>query len=216
MLSDSFEYTKEAVMEKWVKWILLIIPFMTQGYSIQVFKGVKPAPEVNDWVATFIDGIKLVLVGIIYFIPIIIIGLLFMLPLIIAGLTGKYSAIMAGVGAAFLGLLICIILGIIVYILLPIAYIRFARTGSFGDAFNFNAILAHIGKIGWGAYIISMIVLVIAAFVFGIVLAIVSFILMLIPVLGWLLFFIIELILMPPVGIFVARYFTQVYDSVAA
>lgn len=57
MLSDSFEYTKEALMEKWLKWILLIIPFMTQVYEIQTFKGIKPAPEINDWVAGSVIGV---------------------------------------------------------------------------------------------------------------------------------------------------------------
>jgi len=216
MLGDSFEYTKEALMEKWVKWILLIIPFMTHGYSIQVFKGVKPAPEVNDWVANFINGIKLFIITIIYFIPVIIIAAISFLPAILAAFTGDISAIMAAAGFAFIGMAICGILTIIISIILPIAFIRFARTDSFGEAFNFNAILAVIGKIGWVSYILALVVLIIAAIVFGIIVGIIAFILMLIPILGWLLLFILELGLMPPTGIFVARYFTQIYDSAAA
>jgi len=47
MLGDSFEYTKEALMGKWIKWILLIIPFMAPGYTLQIYKGTKPAPEIT-------------------------------------------------------------------------------------------------------------------------------------------------------------------------
>ncbi len=88
MVGESFEYAKEALMEKWIKWILLIIPFMTHGYSMQVFKAKNPAPEVNDWVSNFIDGVKLTIVGIIYFIPIIIIAFIFAFGAIIAVING--------------------------------------------------------------------------------------------------------------------------------
>jgi hypothetical protein len=68
--------------------------------------------------------------------------------------------------------------------LVPIAFIRFARTDKFGEAFNFSAILAHIGKIGWVEYIITLVVLIITAIVVGIIVCIIVFILMLIPILG--------------------------------
>ncbi|PKL64094.1 MAG: hypothetical protein CVV32_10580 [Methanomicrobiales archaeon HGW-Methanomicrobiales-3] len=215
MLGDSFEYTKEALMEKWVKWILLIIPFMTHGYALEIFKATKPAPEINDWVANFINGIKLFIIAIVYFIPVIIIGVIAVLPVVGAAITGDSSAI-AAAGLLFLvGMLVCVLLTILIYLIIPFALIRFARTESFGEAFNFGAVLASIGKVGWISYIIALIVLFIAAIVFSIVIGIVMTILMFIPILGWLLMLIIELLLIPPVGIFCARYFTQIYDSAA-
>jgi hypothetical protein len=216
MIGDSFEYTKEAVMGKWVKWILLIIPFMTHGYAVQIFKSIKPAPEVNDWVANFINGIKLAIIAIIYLIPVIIIGIISFLPVILAGISGDSSALMAGFGLAGIGMLVCALLAIVIYLFLPIAFIRFSRTDRFGEAFNFSGILSHIGKIGWVSYIISFIVIFVVMFVIAIIFGIIGFILMIIPILGWLLYFILELLLIPPVGIFIARYFTQVYDSVGA
>jgi len=213
MLSDSFEFTKEAVVGKWIKWILLIIPFMSPGYAFQIYKGTKPAPEINDWVANFINGIKIFIVALIYFIPIIIIGVIFLLPLLYAAISQDTSALAAGIGSALLGLLICILLAIIVALMLPIALIRFARTESFGEAFNFGAIFAKIGNMGWGSYIIAWIALIIAAVIVGIIVGIIGFILMLIPVLGWILYLIIELLLMPAAAIFVARYWTQVFDD---
>lgn len=216
MLGDSFEYAKEAVMGKWVKWILLIIPFMTHGYAVQIFKGMKPAPEVDDWVATFINGIKLAIIAIIYFIPVIIIGAISFLPVILAAISGDSTSMMAGFGLAGIGMLVCALLAIIIYLFLPMAFIRFSRTERFGEAFNFSGILAHIGKIGWVSYIIAIIALIVAMVVVGIIFGIIGVILMIIPFLGWLLYFILELLLIPPVGIFIARYFTLVYDSVGA
>jgi hypothetical protein len=83
-----------------------------------------------------------------------------------------------------------------------IGIIRFARTGKMGEAFNFGAILAHIGRIGWGPYIISLIALIV-------VVAIVAGILSLIPIVGRILVF----ILAPVIAIFEARYLALLYDS---
>ena len=221
MLGDSFEYAKEAVMEKWVKWIVLAIPFMTQGYSIQVFKGTKPAPEINDWVANFINGIKLFIVGFVYAIPLIILAAIFFIGAIIAAFGGSSGAdptagVMAAIGAALIGALLFLVFLVIILLILPIAYVRFARTDSFGEAFNFSAVLAHIGKIGWGSYIIALIAGLIAFIIIEIIIAIPYVILMMIPFVGYLLALLWSLIMAVPVGIFAARYVTQIYDSVAA
>lgn len=221
MVGDSFEYAKEAVMEKWIKWILLAIPFMTQGYSIQVYKGIKPAPEVNDWVANFIDGIKLFIVGFIYAIPLIILAVIFFIGAIIAVVSAGASQdtsgiVMGAIGAAFIGVLLFIIFLIIILLLLPIAYVRFARADRFGEAFNIGAILAHIGKIGWLSYIIALIVGFIALFVLEIIIMIPYVILTMIPFVGFLLAILWSLLMAVPVGIFGSRYVTQIYDSAGA
>lgn len=221
MLSDSFDYAKEAVMGKWIKWILLVIPFMTQGYSVQVFKGTKPAPEINDWVGNFINGIKLFIIGFVYVIPLIIVAVIFLLGAILAGIggisKGDFTAgLAAALGAGLVGLLICVILLVIILIILPMAYVRFARTDSFGEAFNVSAVFAHIGKIGWVSYILALIVGLIAIIILEIIIAIPYIILMLIPVVGFVLALIWSLLMSVPVGIFIARYTSQIYDSAAA
>ena len=213
MLRDSFGYTKEALIKKWLKWILLIIPFMTPGYEFHIFKGIKPAPEVNDWISNFINGIKLVIVGLIYALPIIIIAGILFLGAIFAFISGDPQVWVIAVGGSVIGALICVVWGIILFFIVPIAFIRFARTDKFGEAFNISAILEHIGKIGWASYIITLVVLLITAIAFGIIIALISAIFMFIPMIGWSLNIILQLILMPPIGIFVARFFTQVFDS---
>jgi hypothetical protein len=221
MIGDSFEYAKEALMEKWVKWILLAIPFMTLGYSVQVYKGIKPAPEVNDWVANFINGIKLFIVGFIYAIPLIILAIIFFIGIITAVIGAQApeeasGLIMGAVGAALIGIVLFIIYLIIILLLLPVAYIRFARTDSIGEAFNISAILAYIGKIGWGTYIISLVVGFVVIVILEIIIMIPYVILMMVPAVGFLLAWIWSLLMAVPVGIFGARYITQIYDSVAA
>ena len=71
-----------------------------------------------------------------------------------------------------------------------------------GEAFNFSAILATIGRIGWISYIFALIIMII---IIGIVEAIGSAI----PFIGGLLLFLIT----PFIVLFEARYICQVYDS---
>ncbi|MCQ1537870.1 DUF4013 domain-containing protein [Methanocalculus taiwanensis] len=205
LLGDSFEYTKECLIGKWMKWILLIICSiifpLIYGYAMRIYKGTTPAPELENWGSLFIDGIKLLIVGIVYFIPVFIVAFL-----VVGGsvLTSMAGGDMAALGTMGIGMLVLVVLTIIIALIVPIAYIRFSRMDSFGEAFNFSAVFGHIGKIGWINYIIAIIIL-------GIVIGVVQFILMLIPILGQLLLF----ILMPAFIIFSARYMSLVYDSAA-
>ena len=77
-----------------------------------------------------------------------------------------------------------------------------------GEAFNISEILTTIRNIGWGTYIISLVVLCVALIVIEIVIAILG----MIPVLG----VIIQIVFIAPVMIFEARYLCQVYDIASA
>jgi hypothetical protein len=206
MLSDSFSYTKDAVWGKWVQWILLAVSViifpLIMGYMVRIYSGVKPAPEPGNWVSTLIDGIKLFIIGLIYAIPLFIIMAIFFIP------AAMMSDPLAAIGTIGIGLLIVLVVGILIMLISTIGMIRFVQKDSIGQAFNFSAILEHIGRIGWSSYIIAIIVLWIAGIVFGII----SGILSAIPVLGWL----IMLFLYPVWYIFVARYMTLIYESAAA
>jgi len=213
MVGESFEYAKEAVVGKWNKWLMLIIATILlglplAGYAMKVLRGEKPAPEVDDWGTLFIDGIKYVIVALIYAIPIIIVWVLVLGASAAAIMSGDSSAMMAAFGAMAIGLVVMLILGIIIAIFEIIGIVRFARTGSIGEAFNFGAILATIAKIGWVPYIIAIVVLVVVAIIFGIIVGI----LMMIPVLGFLIY----LCLISPWALFLSRYVCQLYDSAGA
>jgi hypothetical protein len=213
MVGESFEYAKEAVVGKWNKWLMLIIatillgiPLM--GYVMKVLRGEKPAPEVNDWGTLFIDGIKYLIVSLIYAIPIIIVWVLVMGASAAAIMSGNYSAMMAAFGAMALGVLVMFILAVIISVFEVIGIVRFARTGSIGEAFNISAILATINKIGWVPYIIALIVLIVVAIIVGIIVGILT----MIPYLG----IIIYLCLIAPITLLFARYICLLYDNAGA
>jgi len=213
MVGESFEYAKEAVVGKWNKWLMLIIatillgiPLM--GYVMKVLRGEKPAPEVNDWGTLFLDGIKYLIVSLIYALPIIIVWVLVMGASAAAFMSGNYSAMMAAFGAVALGVLVMFVLAVIISVFEVIGIVRFARTGSIGEAFNISAILATINKIGWVNYIIALIVLIIVAIIVGIIVGILT----MIPYLG----IIIYLCLIAPIALLFSRYICLLYDNAGA
>jgi len=213
MVGESFAYAKDAVWEKWNKWLMLIIATILlgiplAGYCLKVLRGEKPAPEVADWGTLFVDGIKTIIVMLIYAIPIIIVEVLMIGSVMTGALSGDPNVMMAAIGAMLIGFVVVFILAIIIALFEMIGVVRFARTGSIGEAFNFSAILATIGKIGWVTYIIALIVYIIVAVIFGIIVTI----LMMIPILGIILY----LCLIPPFALLATRYFCLVYDSAGA
>jgi Protein of unknown function (DUF4013) len=213
VVSESIAFAREALWGKWVRWILLIIstiifPLMG-GYEIEIFKGKKPAPEPGNWVHMFINGLKLFVAAFIYFIPILIILFLLggasLLSLVAGGKLANPTAIAAGVAGLIIALLFAAVVWFILALFWTMGMVRLGKTEKFGEAFNFNAISATIGKIGWGSYIVALIILWILLAVYFVILSAI----MMIPYVGWLIW----LILLPPVIIFSARYMTMIYES---
>jgi hypothetical protein len=112
------------------------------------------------------------------------------------------GAIMGLLVAILFGAMIIVIVAIIIGLITATASVRFARTDSFSEAFNFGAIFSHIGRIGWMTYIIALIML-------GIIVGIAEVICMVIPYIGIVLLF----ILLPFLGLFSARYLALLYES---
>jgi len=214
LLSDSFGYANEGLIGKWVRWIILIISSiifpLIMGYSLRVMIGTTPAPEPGDYLGMFIDGIKMIIIEIVYMI----------IPIIIAiatfSLSGGFgSAAMYGMNVdnplAYFGMLIATFgLSLVLFMIVAfifslfgiIGMVRFARTGSMGEAFAFGEITNTIGKIGWVQYIIALIVLFIVIFVIYAIIGI-------IPVIGG----IIDLIIAPYIVMMTSRYYSNLYDT---
>ena len=221
MLGDAYAYTVDALWGKWVRWLLLFVSCiifpLILGYTMEIYRGKRPAPEPDDWAKLFIDGLKLFVAGLIYAIPVIIVFAVFggfaLLSLIssaaVSGnpdIVASNPELLAGSLALFLvGLLIAVVLGIVISLVSTIGMVRLARMDSIGEAFNFSAILATIGRIGWSNYIVALIVLWIVGVAFGIVTSILGAI----PFLGWLL----VLLVVPAIVVFQARYITRIYES---
>ncbi len=212
LVENSFEYAKEGLIGKWSKWLLLLISCiifpLIMGYMMRIYRGATPSPEPDDWGTMFIDGIKLLIVGIIYALPVIILEIVIIGSAGLALFSGAANpstnpgAFMGLLGAVIVGVLILLVVAIIIGLFSTMAYVRFARTGSFGEAFNFGAIIEHIGRIGWINYIIALVIM-------AIIVGIVEIVLTAIPFIG----FILLLIVLPFIILFASRYITLIYDS---
>jgi Protein of unknown function (DUF4013) len=230
ILSDAYAYTKEGVINntnRWMKLILAVLclglPF--NGYTMRIYRGEKPAPDIDRWGTLFIDGLKLFVVALVYIIPLVILMLLVFAVVLLAIASGDPEE--PGMLIEALESLFMILLNgveLIVAAFLPVAYIRLSRTGVFFEAFNLSAIAETIGKIGWINYIIAV---VLVAIVIGVPL--------LILICGYLLVFfaalflfsknlivmivllaaliVLLLFIIPVVNVFHARYLARVYDS---
>lgn len=234
ILTDAFAYIREGIWEnsdRWLKLILALIclglPF--NGYVMRVYRGARPAPGVDQWGTLFLDGLKLLVVGIIYAVPILVVWLFIFGSWILTGMSESTEAAIAATGINVLLMMLMYIYEIVIALIMPVASIRFARTNAFGEAFNFGGIFGTIGRIGWLNYIIAillvglvvgipMLVLIFGFIIAGAVIAGISVVLfqeaglmVFFALLGLMILFI--LIVAPFFGIFQARCMTRVYDS---
>jgi hypothetical protein len=222
MLGEAFEYAKEAFWEKWTRWILLIISTiifpLIVGYTMEVYRGKKPAPEPSDWVRLFIDGIKLIVAGIIYMIPVLVVIVIFGGAAFLGAMKNAPSPdfylshpanALPFVGLFLVGLLIAVILAIIIGLFACLGMVRLARTDTFMEAFNFGAILECIRRIGWGSYILALIIIWIVTAIPVLIIDIFQQI----PIIGWFIRVILLLVFIPPIAVFEARYIATLYNQ---
>src|SRR5512136_355905 len=115
ILNESYEYTREALWGKWEKWILLVISAiifpLLMGYSMEMLRGKKPAPPLENWGKLFIDGLKLLVTGIIYAIPVIILAVVFIGGSIL--LFMDPTALVKALGTLFIGIAVIVIVAIL-------------------------------------------------------------------------------------------------------
>jgi len=223
LISGSFRYAKDAVWGEWWRWVLLIILSLVQtftlfliplynGYIVRVLSGRTPPPDVDGWGRLFVDGWKLNIITLIYLIPVIVV-------LAVFGGIAAVSAIAAqgldnpdvwasAAAAAVTGIVIAAVIWVIISFISLFATVRFAHTGSFLQAFNLGGIFSHIGRIGWGSWIVAVIILALIGLVYAVVTGLIASI----PILGW----IINLFLGAAFGIFNARYLARAYESAPA
>ena len=213
--------------------ISIILFFVTEGYILSV---IKESINLNDEIPAlsimenFIDGLKLLIVEIVYYIiPTIIV-------LIVGWISGTYSAVSKIVefvgndlanttvnattlantvpqeywAALFTGLAITALVAMILYIifglLLEIAMCRLAKYDSIGEAIKFGEVIGDIKEIGLGRYIGWYILLLIIAIVLGFVLGIITAI----PFIGVLIAFLVGA---PFIALFAARALGSLYSD---
>ena len=187
--------------------LAVILSAFYTGYTLKILRGEKPLPAVTGFSTLFVDGIKYLVIQLIYMIPaLVVIGitvvpaLLAMIPAAMAG--EKNPALLGPLVTMMAGILISMIVAFILGLFAIIGVIRFARTGVMGEAFNFSEILATIRKIGWGTYILALIIM-------AVIVVAVSIVIGLIPIVGGIL----QFILTPFIGVAYMRYICLLYDS---
>jgi ABC-type multidrug transport system permease subunit len=210
ILEDSFRYAKDGLAGKWDTWILLIISCIIfplfLGYLIRIYRGSNSPPLLENWGSMFFDGIKIIIVGLVYALPILILEVvLFASPGLLKTSSANPGEIMGLIIAVLIGSIILVIVAILIWLIITTASVRFARTDNFAESFNFKEIFAHIGRIGWMDYIIALLMMLI-------VLGIIAIICFVIPYIGTILL----LIMLPFLGLFSARYITLLYESAGA
>ena len=185
--------------------LAILFSFFLSGYMVRIYRGMNPAPDFEDWGNLFFDGLKMCIVSLIWFLPVMIL-LVCVMGLTFAGIaSGNTGSMGMYLGLMLAAMLVMMILVIVVSLFSVMGIIRYARTGSIREGLRFSKISELIGRIGWGQYIVALIVLFIVMLVFGIIIMIVS----LIPYVGW----VIKLIITPPVSVLSARYYTLLYDQ---
>jgi hypothetical protein len=224
VIHDAFFYTKEGVFQHATRWLKLILAIIClglplNGYIMRIYRGAAPAPEVDRWGSLFVDGLKLIVVGIIYSIPVILLwGLIYgsMLLAVVSGAGNMDYSMMNGWAPNLVLLVLLYVFEIIIGIIFPVAAIRFARTNSFSEAFNFHEIFATIGKIGWINYIIALILI---ALIIAVPVGIIVFVFLIAGFLtkfivgAFIAMIVVILFLAPLFSVLQARYMTSVYDS---
>jgi hypothetical protein len=186
--------------------VVLVLSLFVTGYGVRIYRGGKTPPEFDRWSRLLADGIKLDIVILIWFLPVIIFLLssgLVVLSMFSSGFSAPSA--MGMIGLMILFSIVSLICGIIAILYIPIGSIRFARTGKMTEGWNFREILATIRRIGWGNYIVALVILFVCAFVFNLVVSIAT----LIPYAGY----VIQAACTPFLFVFLARLITKVYNE---
>lgn len=216
-ITESARFTRDTVWKRWGRWILLIISTvifpLILGYIMEIFRGNPAPPECTDWLSRFIDGLKYLVAYIIYLIPVVLILIITFIPVMMELVSRIVSESAELSPSAFVPYILpviggvavaCIVLFLIILIS-TIGIIRMARMNRFLEAFNFSAILSTIKNIGWGTYILGLIIISVITFILSLVVEWIGQL----HIIG----LIIELIVWPLLFIFEARYLTLMYES---
>lgn len=181
MILDIYKDALEYSAKDWKKLLILgvmclfsflLLPiFLVTGYNYRVINnavhgvinGRDPLPEFDDLIGMFVDGLKVVIVEIVYFIAPVIIFLLF------AFVSGQLDG-MASSALMIIGCIITLIVGVAACLMTQMGLCHMAyNEGAFSKAFAIGEIKDAIGEIGWFKCLITYIGLVIITVVIAFV-----------------------------------------------
>jgi len=204
--------------------LFIIITLIILGYSLNItrktIKNVDGEIPELDLLKNFIDGIKVAILTIVYYIipvlVLLVVGFLTgafvnVLQLVSYAATGGAGAIpqtlLSNLGASFLiTFLIAGIFFIIFELLLTIARAVLAETESLAAAINIPAVFEKIGEIGWGNYIVWIVVFLILVLILGFISGFIG----VIPFIGLI---IVSLVVKPYIDMFSSRALGLIYNE---
>ena len=189
--------------------IIPIVNLIIYGFMARVIKETPESntpPKLEKYGEFWIDGLKISVVAIIYMIIPAVLIAAGAVTLFAPYLAGPYSPVvwLVPLGFGVVLMAVGIILAFAVAIIMAMAIVHLVKTGSFGKAFAVGEIVNIIGKIGWGQYVIWLIVM----FIFAIIVVAIGAV----PGIGWL----ISIIVSPIFGVFVSRSAALVYTDAVA
>lgn len=204
--------------------IQLIISLLINGYSYRIINlslnRQMQLPELNNWKNMFIDGLKLFVVEFIYLLAFGV------FCLIVAIIGTAIASLLPEIGAlivlALFGI-ICIIGFIITILVSNMAIVHVVKNdGDIAKGFDYKEILNIISQIGWGKYILililSYIFTLVVMLVLGVLFAILLFLIAmtniptLLAILGLVFFIITYFLIVPYFTLFSSRLIGSIYN----
>ena len=198
-----------------------ILNFAMTGYMIDIVRNMmndvqEPLPTWDDLGKKFMDGLMLVLAGLVYALPIIVLSCLplgvMAIPAMLSG-SGDMQDIsnaIAGIGGVLFAGLACVLVvyGLVLSLILPAIYVLYAREGTFASCFKFREVFDIIGK-NAGAFFTAWGVSLVAGLGVGLVAGIVTSVLGLIPCIGWIASIVITL----GIGVYISMIYAHLFGQ---
>jgi hypothetical protein len=154
------------VLFSWVLLIPLILAFaMLGGYTVEIMRRVMRSdlnvlPEWDDWGKLMADGLKVIVIGIVYALPLIIISICLGIPI------GIFAEDAEALSTVFSLLLSCLSLlwAIVMSIALPAAIAFYIAHDELSAAFRFGEVLSFV-RDNLSTYLITFLMSWVANFV---------------------------------------------------
>jgi hypothetical protein len=218
--------------EEWVAKILLgaaitLIPIFGTlamlGYTIAVVRNVRegqPHP-LPDWVnlgSFFLDGLKLLVVNLVYQLPIWILSCPAFAVWFLLAFGAENEDLLVGLGV-FSGLvttaLMCLIFlyTILLAILAPLLLIRYAQTGEIAPCLRIGEIVRNTFD-NIGPVIVSQVLIWAAGLVTGALVSAVTGVFSVVPICGWILLVPVGLLVLP-ISVWIASFSGHLYGQIA-
>lgn len=181
-IGRSFAYVMED--QDWVRKVLLggvimlipiVGPFFAMGYMFATMKNViagreVPLPEIDDFGGKLVEGLKVWVISFVYALPLILFSVCAqagnLTPILAESLDQETVGILATLFLVMTACCSCLILlySILLGLIMPFAWGKYAETGEFGAAFQFSELFEML-KNNIGPAFIVLLVTVLAAVV---------------------------------------------------